>query len=432
MLTNQGKDMLAHLGEYLRAHYPVTLFSESSTYNSQIFVSESTMLPRTLQSASAMLHGMFSNTSNDEVSPVIHTKPLSESEALLVWNGNPSVVLWSAAVQDNVTQMLSNAVSKKFSVEELATIGSETGLDLECNASLGPNHFVPFTCALDAQDVVTSFMAQHGLSATLAAFPTAASRYVDLTSVLEAYNSYSMWEYDDKVNNGAFQRAMGTLGYELAMKIIGVASTQLSPLPLPQPPSESGVYPVRLQHYSGHDTTLMPLWMTLGNYSLLNPLFAATMLFEFYSEGDDNASLTYVVARYGHPGQTPDDHAFAFEPYTLYCMSEDGEIYPSTPLPFIANRSQSSEIAIGCLLDDWTRFISSRGPTVADGECFAMPEILDLFGCNPVTTYNPSAPLSEVCLTFRMGCGAAACALHNTSDSSIYAMLPNYTCLPIF
>jgi hypothetical protein len=196
-----------------------------------------------------------------------------------------------------------------------------------------------------------------------------------------------MWGYDAAFNGGKFVATMGTYGYLLAKDLISKARAGGSVL----------------EHYSGHDTTLMPLWMTLGNYSLINPAFAATMLFEAYVNTSTavNTTSVFLVAKLGNPGQLPDDHDYTFEPYTLMCIAPNGQGYNSSS---------------GCPLDDFERFINTRGPATPEGICYVPKEWLALFDCEPSSTTFASSP---VCVTYRQAC-LGACGV-NASMTSSYA-----------
>ena len=380
VLNWAGKSMLFHLGLYLRENYNDTL-QPYSFYDFRTFRSRSTDVGRTLQSGSAMISGLFEHLldTHDRPVPVISTKPLDQATKLLVWSGWPSIVVWQVINSPSFFVLMNNLTLTLFDASTLQEIGDAQGLSLECT----PNTpgYNPFNCALESQDVMNCARSSGD------AIPQIVQQHQQqLDQVLSWYNSYSMWGFDDEVNGGRFVKVMGTYGYVLAKDIIDRAR------------SSEAV----LEHYSGHDTSLMPLWMTLGNYSLTNPAFAAAMIFETYSVGDDNSSL-FIVAKLGNPGQLPDDHSYSFEPYLLFCITASGELYNSTE---------------GCILDDFERYIDTRGPNTPEGICYVPDEWLRLFDCAPNSTTFAS---SEACITYRQSC-LGACGANGT-------MAANYSCV---
>jgi hypothetical protein len=301
----------------------------------------------------------------------------------------------------------------------LEEMGREIGLLDECTPS-NPSKWVPFTCGLDIQDAVNC-----ALSSGVAheRYPTAVANFAQLTKVLEDYNAYTMWGIDNIENGGKYQAATGTLGFALAQEIVDTAAAAAAASSMLSSSSPPGGSPyVLLNHYSGHDTTLMPLWMTLGNHSLLNPLFGAAMMFEFYFSNNNNSNNgdVWVRARYGEPGQLPGNHNYTFEWYTLYCVNvTDGSTY------------RSLEADVGCSLADWSAFIEQQGPSVAipnagagGASCYFDPSWMPSVNCTPhnnVSSGDPSA--TKVCRDFRTSCVNACGEQH--------AMTPLLDCVAL-
>lgn len=408
VLNLDGKDMLYHLGWFLKTEYD-SLFGQftATGYDPVRFFSRSTDVARTIQSGSAMIRGLFSALEGtpQRAYPVIHNRPVDEDETLLVWDGNPSVVLWMDVVQNRLLALLNNITLQLFpNATILEAIGREIGLLDECTPS-DPSKWSPFNCALDCQDAVNC-----ALSAGFAVerFPTGVAQFDQLTKVLEAFNAYTMWGIDDLDNGGAYQAATGTLGYALAQDIVLTAASAAVP------PSQ-GVPSTLLNHYSGHDTTLMPLWMTLGNDSLTNPLFGAAMVFEFYfANGSSSSAMNgneaaWVRARIGAPGQLPDNHNYTFDWYTLYCVHPtDGSTY-------------RAEGDVGCPLKDWSAFIAQQGPKVADPSCYYESGWMPSVNCTPSDSVAGGGNAVRVCAAFRAAC------LNACGDG--YAMTPELGCV---
>lgn len=410
--------MLYHLGLFLGSSYGAHggLFEEAihSSYDSTRFVSRSTDVGRTIQSGSAMIRGLFSSLEGtpQRAYPVLHNRPTSQDVALLVWNGNPSVVLWMDIMQDDLLQFLNQHTLELFegNTTLLEEIGREIGLLDECTPS-DPERWAPFQCGLDIQDAVNC-----ALSAGFAAerYPTGVANFEQLTKILEDYNAYTMWGIDNMENGGKYQAATGTLGFVLAQEIIETAAAAAA-----SARTTSSPY-VLLNHYSGHDTTLMPLWMTLGNDSLTNPLFGAAMIFEFYFVSADNDSShtdtdVWVRARIGAPGQLPGDHNYIFEWYQLYCVNTtDGSTY------------QPLDAEVGCPLADWNAFVQLQGPSInipnagaGGASCYYDEAWMASVNCTPhdkvSTTSDPS---SKICQDFRTNC-INACGQHHAMTSHL-------------
>lgn len=375
VLNAEGKDMLYHLGLALREKYDATL-QPSAYYDPDLFHSSSTDMPRTLQSGAAMLRGLFRNLEGtpEQVYPVLHTRPLNEDERLLVWTGWPAVVLEYAGCMPQFVDLMTEVTAMIFFNSTLQAIGAEIGLGEECS---GPKD--PFQCALDAQDFLTCMTAIGQDSA----YPIAQQYRIQLDMVLELYNANSMWGYDNLYNKGNFQRQVGTLGYKLATHIISRAKAGTEVL----------------QHYSGHDTTLMPLWMTLGNRSLINPVFGEAMVFAFTK--DEATNEISIAAEIGWPGQLPGNHSYTFEPYWLQCMSSSGVLYNATQCP----------------LADFELFISTRGPENPAGICYASAAMLEAESCQ---AWQPAT--TSACKAYRSSC-RGACGLG-------FAMTSNLSCIP--
>lgn len=411
-LSSEGKDMLFQLGVFLANTYGQDggLFNGPihTSYDPVRFVSRSTDVGRTIQSGAAMIAGLFAALEGtpQRAYPVLHNRPTNQDVALLVWDGNPSVVLWMDIAQEQLLTFLNEHTLTLFpNASVLEVMGREVGLLDECTPS-DPTKWVPFMCGLDLQDAVNC-----GLSSGFAheRYPTGVANFNQLTKVLEDYNAYTMWGFDDMKNGGRYQAATGTLGFALAQEIVETAATSAS-----GDPSSS----VLLNHYSGHDTTLMPLWMTLGNDSLVNPLFGAAMVFEFYhSPSSSSSRVPWVRARIGAPGQLPDNHTYEFEWYSLYCVNAtDGSTY------------RPSDAAVGCPLADWNAFILQQGPPAAagggDASCYFDASKMASVNCTPTDKVGRrNGGDNTVCRNFRSSCINACGTAH--------AMTAQLDCVPI-
>ena len=401
-LTSNDKDMLYHLGRYLRENYNTTITPYSYYDPEGSIVSRSTDTPRTIQSATEMIKGLFAHLIKTDVNhetnpspledslldPVVSTVPLDRDDLLLVWTGLPSLVLMQAVWNNDFFATMQNQTLKLLSLAKLRQLGAEVGPSEECDLQAHPQTFNAFNCALDLQDFWNCNRAE-GFAAS---YPLLAKYGPGvLTQVLEEYNSWSEWIFDDNKYNGNFIRDAGTLGFQLATKIINDAKQ-----PTEGSPS--------VFHYSGHDTTLMPLWQTLGNLTLLNPGFGAAMIFEVYS---GEANKTIIKAKIGEPGQLPDDHTYRFDEYQMLCtrMESVGGAVTYT--------------SASCPLEDFERFIQGRGPTSVLGKCFANASMLAAVQCTPEERGPLKKKLTQACKVFRQACPITACGDENFITSSL-------------
>jgi len=86
----------------------------------------------------------------------------------------------------------------------------------------------------------------------------------------------------------------------------------------------------------------------------------------------------------------------------LTCMNMFGRLYHAS----------------SCLMQDFERFLATRGPTVADPMCYVQSSWLPLFDCDPS---NAKFSTNELCVKYRKSC-RDACGPNA-------GMLPNLTCV---
>lgn len=291
VLTLQGKEMLNNLGKYLRAHYNETI-QPCSFYNPDVVHTQSTDVDRTIQSAGALLRGLYMHLDNtpERVYPVVNTRDVERETELLVWDGWPALVMWSAATNAEFFPMVSQDILQNvLNATALAAIGQEIGLTEECDSTLPT--FFPFQCAIDAEDMYSCAIT----TGTTDKYPVTGHFYPQLVEALVTYNVYAMGKFDEVTNGGAFLKAVGSFGFPLAEALVShLADGSRS-----------------LTHYSGHDITLIPLYNALGNFTMLNPRFGAAMIFESWVDtNEDGATSTFVVASLGNLGsrRSPTSH----------------------------------------------------------------------------------------------------------------------------
>lgn len=379
--------MLQNLGRYLREQYNETI-QPYSDYDPQKVNSRSTDVDRTIQSADALLRGLYKHLEGtpEEVYPVINTREIERETELLVWDGWPALVLWSEATHDDFFTMVSDAILRNvINASALAAVGEEIGLSEECDPTRPT--FFPFQCAIDAEDFYSCAIPQ----GTTASLPVTGRHYPQLVQALETYNAYAMGKFDELTNGGRFLEAVGAFGYPLATSLLSyLAGGGRS-----------------LTHYSGHDISLMPLYNTLGNTTLLNPRFGAAMIFESWTiAGSGGGSGTaFIVAKIGEPDQAADSNfTYTFQNFSLTCISPSGTQYVS---------------ASGCPIEDLQRYVATRAPQSAMGICYTSTTTQQALNCTP----SDPAPPETYCSYYRGLC------LDTCGASG--AMKPDLSCVPV-
>ena len=233
------------------------------------------------------------------------------------------------------------------------------------------------SCALIIQDIAAAMEAQGKLPPNLKLwFPT-------LTSLLIEYNRIR-FAYDP---NNHFHTTRGALGYNLASTILSQFTAQSQGFGVPF-----------FKEYSTHDTTMTPLYTTVGNENYL-PNFGQTVIFELV-EVD---SVFYVQAYTGYPIQTPSNHSYDsnMQRMKLTCR----------------HPNQTEYTDMRCSLADWGRFIESRKGSFGNSRCYVSPEDIHAIGCDRVG----EVPLHPLCIVYRRDCPSQGCpkgTLLNHTDFS--------------
>lgn len=228
----------------------------------------------------------------------------------------------------------------------------------------------------------------------LSQYPVAAAHWDELEKVFQFYQraiSGGGWEYF--VNKDGFFRKAGWPAHTLLDAMLSDAGN-----------TEGTV----LTEYSGHDTTLMPLYAAMGNYSWVYPQFATSVVFEVYSN-PTKSSDPFVVVKTALPDQLPGSHPLTWFDYEVTCMdATSGQIYTSTA---------------GCPLSDLKAFASTRRGTETAklGGCYAFPSDLVDTQC---TDKTGKRPLRGPCKDYRAACPLLACG-------EGYYMKPDYSCNPL-
>jgi len=420
VLVAAGTEMLFSLGKHLVDEYGVNGFPfrnhtitptpRGTAYNPDRLVTTSTDVDRTIQSAGALIRGVmntaapgFGNTSSSFYShgedlPVIHTKAIANEHKLLPQETWISLLVDTYIHQDAAAASMAKYTRRILTPAQLAVLGR--AFDAE---GLCADPASAATCALRAQDTMESCVAR-GVpipADALALWP-------QVNAVISELNRRSMYNASKPLD-----RAIGTKGYLLATDMITKIQTALTAS------LSDGL--VSYHHYSGHDLTLMAFSETLGNYSLDNTKFAGAFVIEFWRTSDDaSASSTRVRVRYGEPNQLPDSgHKYDFFFAGLTCVHANGTQYK-------APRDE------GCTLDDFARFVATRGPTTPQGLCYLPLDDLEAVDCVPGNSAdrNNTAP-NPLCAFYRTNCPLWACIMPDAPTTQTHYLTPDLVCRAI-
>lgn len=409
-LTPAGKQMLFQLGRYVSTRYNNSL-QLAAEYDPGQVVARSSDYARTVQSAEAMLCGVYNCTAQRTVPdflPYISTVPKPLEVMLRPDKGWPTLVLHAAATQSALWDEMNNVTLSLVSAVELDAVGRELGLGGECDAS-NATVFQPYVCAMDAQDTWECKFTELGPAGLASTFPLLAASGAKLNAVLRQSNNYS-WFAFDREHYPTYHAAIGSYGRFLASDIIERVRTRASGAPAgsggDDPYGEgTAAGRVKLVEYSGHDVTLMTLQSTMGNETLLHPRFAAAMIFEVWNK----SGVVWMRVMLGAPDEAPGAHDYTFQPFEMRCVNATSAVYLSPG-------------DIGCPLDEFDAFVKLRDPPAsAEGICYGLDADLAHERCQPTDT----APPTDACLTFRQACPLTSCG------ANAYLAGPTLSCVAV-
>jgi hypothetical protein len=384
-LLAEGIAMLKGLGRWLAEEYPTVV---PDWYDPRSIRSTADTIDRTIQSAAAFVHGLFLEKPNVTVFPAIQTESQATSETFLPVSNVPTYFLHQQAIQQNRSiyfqdHLLQPPPQGYFTVSELNALVKEL--------NYGP---LSDMCSQDATlflctQYVADFLAVAQVVGTLDQFPLGQSLFPQVLAYHSAYRQLMEYTYDTFVLNNSFYSQVGVPGRFLAEQIfLHHAADKEGPT---------------LIEYSGHDTTLMPLYVALGNISFGYPSFAEALVFEV---ADTASCGTWIRAKLGRPEINREKvvdrdvlYNYTFHPFTLMCWGE--------------NATEPSLVPgdVGCPLEDIQRYLTSRLPQnpLAEqlGGCYVDPTDLAANNC----TSSSDSPLTDgsLCSMFRSLCPFSAC-----------------------
>ncbi|KAG5464089.1 hypothetical protein LSCM1_00269 [Leishmania martiniquensis] len=381
-LNFEGQLMLERLGEFLRHRYTgdSTVVSEpyfpSLSYNLSISYTRSTDVLRTLQSANALLQGLFPNVS--AFFPAIHTVS-SADDVLLLSSAVPMIRARYNYAARELQEVCNPVLDHRMPFAQLQAVAAEVHSQGFC-----ANHTLRVRCAERLCDIAHAYQSTGALSQ----YPLLREHLDDVCAVT-AMSSHFYFAYN--ASNPA-HRKQGAPYYHLTSLLV-------RNMRMHQQRKNAPLY--KLYQYSAHDTTISPLAVSLGDSSMeaMLPPFGAAFIIELLSLADapapSSSSTFYVRVLRGHPGATPaTNFTFALRHFDMRCQDAKGTTY----------------IAVDsiCPFADFERFINSMAPASPMGTCYIDPGLLGRMDC-PVDAVGDNRTLSEDCLFYRKHCGKYAC-----------------------
>ncbi|CAJ1038036.1 putative membrane-bound acid phosphatase 2 [Leishmania braziliensis MHOM/BR/75/M2904] len=400
-LSWAGVEMLLKVGGFLRSRYnsdPSVVSSpmfESPNYNLDVAYSRSTDVLRTLQSAEAFLRGFFPNM--DSLYAAIHTVPES-ADVLLNSNTQP----WLKFFYSNNKRLLREVCNPRTDElfpdwREITKIGAEIYQEGFCS-----DYETRSDCARTLFDIGAAKKAVGELSQ----YPLLEANFEKLKSITTV-----LFDYEYHYNHSdPLMFKQGGRGQPFAQQMVTNMEGVMA-----------GSNTYRLMHYSAHDTSLGPVWGTLGDRTPdgMMPPFAQVLVAELLQNTTTGAH--YVRILRGCPGQSPDtkfDFAWNSE-WQMQCMDALG----------IAYKAKENI----CPFADFKRFVKWSEPADVRGYCYLDQASIDIANCPSETVVygTPSSVLvPSTCQFYRSACPQFACGMGYTLNSvSMQCVCSKGSCL---
>ncbi|KAL7695037.1 membrane-bound acid phosphatase 2 [Lotmaria passim] len=390
-LTWAGVDMLLNVGAYLRNRYNndrtvvnVPLFP-SPNYDLDVSYSRSTDVLRTLQSAEIFLRGFFPNTSN--LYAAVHTVE-DDTDMLLNSNAQPWLKFFYS-YNKPLLRTVCNPLTDKLYPDwtEITTLGKEIFLESYCS---------DYTTRSDCVRLLFDIAAAKMAVGELDQYPLLKANFAKIQNITRVLFAYE-YHYN---RSDSLMFKQGGRGQPFLKQLVANMDNQIA-----------GTNKYKLMHYSAHDTTLAPVWGTLGDESetAMLPPFAQVLVAELLKSKSTGAMRVRVLR--GAPGQSPDTN-FAFDwdaTWHLQCMNAWG----------IAYYAQNNV----CPYEDFKRYIRWSEPGDARGYCYLDPDFVTIANCptkNTVYGIPASAVVSSTCRFYRAACPSFACTPGYTLNSVSY------------
>lgn len=375
-LNPEGETMMVNVGSFLRERYTTDAavvdepFITSEDYDLNVVASRSTDVLRTMQSADLLLKGLFPNVSR--LIPAIHTRPVAEDLVLYTY-AQPWVALYGAYATAANRARMNPVVDAYFpNFADLTALGASLFSEGYCS-----DYTTRWSCASMLWDIAAAKKSTGELPAL------AAAHYTDLQEMMAEFYRY-MWYYNA---SDAFVVQQGGRGQPFLEEVVSNINNFMS-----------GSNTFKVMHYSAHDTTLGPVWGTLGDSSVngVLPPYSQTMVLELLKHATNGTYAVRVLR--GWPGQSPDTgFAFALDAaWQLKCRDSTGTDY-----------NAAGNL---CPLADFQRRVRSTAGTSALGMCLLDADAQAVLNCPTLADeLAGTATLSSTCALYRAKCPTYAC-----------------------
>jgi hypothetical protein len=375
-LNPEGEQMMLNVGSFLRQRYnhDTTVVDEpfisSENYNLDVVSSRSTDMLRTMQSADLLLAGLFPNRSR--LIPVVHTTVYDE-DMLLNTYAQPWVTLYGSYATSAQLARMNPIVDAHFpNFADLTALGASLSSEGYCS-----DYTTRWNCASMLWDIAAAKKSIGALP------PLAATHYKDLQETMAAYYRY-MWYYNE---SDEFVVQQGGRGQPFLEQVVKNINNFLA-----------GTNKFKVMHYSAHDTTLGPVWGTLGDSSIngVLPPYSQILVLELVKHATNGTYAVRVLR--GWPGQSPDTNfTFSWDPaWQLQCRNSAGAKYNATDNM--------------CLVADFQRYVQSTAGTSPQGMCLLNSEVKEMLNCPALSEeLAGTAKLSVSCAWYRGLCPAYSC-----------------------
>lgn len=379
-LTWAGIDMLLNVGAFLRSRYNEdstvvnTPLFPSPNYDLDVSYSRSTDVLRTLQSGEAFLRGFFPNTTS--LYAAIHT--VEDATDMLLNTGAQPWLKFFYSNNKPLLREVCNPLTDELYPDwsEITAMGKEIFLEGFCN---------DYTTRSDCVRTLFDVAAAKWAVGELDQFPLLKANYEKIQNITRVLFAYE-YHYN---HSDALMFKQGGRGQPFLKQLVANMDSKIA-----------GTNTYKLMHYSAHDTTLAPVWGTLGDESetAMLPLFAQVMVTELLQS--KSTGMMHVRVLRGAPGQSPDTKfTFGWDAtWQLQCMNAWGIAYKAADNV--------------CPYADFKRFIRWSEPGDARGYCYMDPPFVAIANCpaaNTVYGTPATTAVSSTCQFYRAACPSFAC-----------------------
>lgn len=378
-LAKEGIQMLINVGAFLRDRYnndPAVVSTPmfpSEEFDIDVCYSRSTDVGRTLQSAESFLRGFFPSATG--IYPAIHTIP-EVDDIFLNSNAQPWLKFFYSYNKPLVRAACNPTTDALFPDWTVLTdMGRECDSELKCS-----DFETRSDCARTLFDIAVTKRA----IGMLDQFPLLEEHFEKVENITRA-----LFEYEYHYNHSdPLMLRQGGRGQPFLQQVLAYIDEAIS-----------GTNTYKLMQYSAHDTTLAPIWGTLGDRTPdgMMPPFAQVMVMELLQ--DDADSSYHIRVLRGAPGQSPDTN-FSFswdDTWKLQCMDAWKRSYYATDNT--------------CPVEDFRRYVQWSAPTDPKGMCYLDDDFIAIQNCptGGIDLGQPHQTLGKECQFYRSHCPQFSC-----------------------